>query len=848
MDEAIKGYSDAELKELMDNMGVAEAISFLMFEWIEWESIKSLKSELDQMSVWNGLSDKVNDFINLWRAKLVFDTGVSMQVAKDDRAGVNLDIVVSQFDLGFSRDDTEAFLKWMKWVFPKSDNNLSGNFFVRTPEEYLKLLVYYLGLKKISDLEDILTVFDVNKDDIYSSWYVKSFGDRYQFSNFSDALRAPTEFFCAFHPARLEYILEAFNIKTIADFNLLFSQTHFMYFLLVTINLGLLDYLRKENDIDDVSSLISMMWNEEDRENLIRISSYGNTYVCNIVILLKYFQESNVGQVASFCFETSFLKKVKPKNLEILLQVFSPESFDQLQWAVLNDYIRDTIESSNYIILIEMLEWLWRDIDMKIVREIISKKYNSSISSKIEQLQKILLELWDSKGNIHDYIYHMFQTAHDIEWSIDELVRLLNRLWESMQQWACKNIDFSRLNGLSDLMGGTITSYLAYETLYSTNIIDLFQNWTGVLDSFPDGKFDPSDELHMNLEYKNFRVFANNEQISKYMREKFNFESYTSIFQRTEWVNSFWEYEKFELECVAYEAWLLRDYIFRINEKAKELWKRVMVVANLSYGYLPVTAIVKDLEQEENIDIIMWVKVWSTESHSNREVLNAWLFRGNRGDIMSEQPIILVVDGTKHLAAREWRGRWARYPDAYQWYLNQVIAMNHANGMDDIDKVNYSKNGKDTRDIERLFESTEFQRLSEIYKWVVDSRGEYYDFRLWNTAWKDLIIRWGRNELSTIKNFSAEDISWPTLIFCNVGVLDEQLPDSIRKDGYEHCPAYFDDSWRIIDFEYSFDDTWVKLVNSIEVALREIIGAWGNKANNDVASIIKYAQSARIWE
>lgn len=846
MNEVLKGYSDQELEELVDDMWVAEAMSFLMFEWLEWERIKGLKGELDEMSAWNGLSDKVNDFINLWRAKLVFDTGVSMQVAENDRAGVNLDIVMSQFDLWFSRDDKEAFLEGIKWVFSKLDNDLSGDFFVRTPEEYLKLLVYYLGLKKLSDLEDILKTFDANKHNISSSWNVTSFGNRYYFSYFRDALRAPTEFFCALNQTRLEYILETFNVRTAKDFNLLFSETHFMYFLLVTIDLNLLDYLWEENDIDNVSSLISMMSDEGDRKTLLDISNYGNTYVHNMVILLKYFEESRVSELKFYSSGVSFFKKVKPKNLEVLLRVFNPESFGQLQSHVLNDHIKDTIENSDYFVLMEMLEWLWRDIDMRVVSQIISKKYNSSISSKVEQLQKLLLELWESKGNIHDYIYHMFQTANDIEWSIDELIRLLNRLWESMQQWACKNIDFSRLNGLSDIMWGTITSYLAHEVLYSSNIDALYQGWEQVLESFPKGSFDASNELHINLEYKNFRTLSGNEKISKYMKEKFNFEWYASIFKRDAVKRNFGEIDRFELECVAYEAWLLKEYIFQVNEQAKFLWKRVLVIPNLSYGYLPVTAIIDDLEWDDNIDVLMWVKVWSTESHSNREVLSAGLLKWNRGKIMNNQPIIIVVDGTSHLVARDgvWKG--ARYPDAYQWYLNQVIAMNHANGMDNKDEVNYSKNGKDSTDIERLFQSEEFQRLSEIYKWVSDSRGKNYDFRLWNTAWKDLIIRWWREELSTIGNFSAEDIVWPTMIFCNVGVLDEQLPDDIRRKDIKHSPAYFDDSGRIIDFEYNFDNTWVKAVNSIEVVLREITGASRNMVSESVSTIIKYNQSYDI--
>jgi len=849
MDEALEGFSDAELDALVEEMGIADAMAHIMFSWLEWKRIKGLKAELDEMSQWNGLSDKVNDFINYWRAKLVSDTGVTMQVNRDDRFGVNTDVVLAQFDLNISRESPQLFLDWAKWILCSLENNDAiGDFLMRTPEEYLQLLVYYIKVKSFDELRTIFTALEDNKQYIEWSRRTTSFWDRYYFSYFSDILRAPTEFFCAMSAARLEYILEKFQVKSVEDFNKLFIETHFMYALLVSVHPALLDYFWERQEVNTVTKLIDFIWDQEWRERLIGISNNGNTYVHNVIRLLSYFWEDTIDDLEKYDTWMSFLKEVKPWNLQVLLDIFTPTSFDELTSDILNNHIKDNIQNSDYEVLIEMLQWLQGDIDNQVIRKVISEKYNSSIGQKIGVLQETLQELWRAKGNVDTFIYHMFQSCNDIEWTIDELVQLLERLGESMIQGAFRNIDFSRLNQLSEFMWWTISSYLAYEVLHSSDTDELFSTWKEVLQSFTKWKFDASKELHINLEYTNFQQISWDEQIAKYMKGKFNFQSYASIFKQNGLKNKFYEQDTFELECIAYEAWLLRDYIFEVNEIAKQSERRVLVVPNLSYGYLPVTAIIDDLEWDDNIDILMWLKVGSTESHSNREVLNPWLFKWSRWKIMNDQPIIIVVDGTNHLIPRHGDGKWARYPDAYQWYLNQVIAMNYANWMDDKEKVNYSPNGKDKRDIERLFDSEDFQILSEIYSWVRESRGGCYDFKLWNTAWKDLIIRWRREELSTIKNFSPEDIKWPTMIFCNVWVLDEQLPDHIKRGDFKHIPAYFDDSWRIIDFEYSFDNTGVKTINSIEVALREITWASGNHVSKNVASIIRYSQRANVWE
>ena len=60
------------------------------------------------------------------------------------------------------------------------------------------------------------------------------------------------------------------------------------------------------------------------------------------------------------------------------------------------------------------------------------------------------------------------------------------------------------------------------------------------------------------------------------------------------------------------------------------------------------------------------------------------------------------------------------------------------------------------------------------------------------------------------------------MIFCNVGVLDQQIPEEIktRYASREHKPAYFDDSGKIIAFDFGFDNFGVRYLNRLETEVK----------------------------
>lgn len=377
-------------------------------------------------------------------------------------------------------------------------------------------------------------------------------------------------------------------------------------------------------------------------------------------------------------------------------------------------------------------------------------------------------------------------------------------------------------------MGWVVTPFLAKEILLSSDAWESLQSWKEKIESFSQGKFDSTDELHQNLEYKKFREISQNENLKKHIWRHFWIWDFLAIFRHkgeTRSLRFFWENGDFELRCLLYEAGLLREMILSINENAKIEWRKVLVIPNLSYGYLPVSAIADELS-DPNIDIFYWVKVWSSSAHHDRGVMDSSLFSRVRQRIIEEQPIIIIVDGTTNI--RKGNVNNIKYPDAYEWFLNQMIALNFLAWYDKADEVDYSAYGKNGEDIQRLFDSPEFQRTVTIYKQSSQAMIQPYRLSFYNTWELNLTIR--DSELDSWRRlprkFNEKEVKWPSMVFCNVGVLHEQLPEELKNWSHKHSPAYFDDSWAIIALEYSYNEYWLQVSNPIEKRISELKSSW----------------------
>jgi hypothetical protein len=465
------------------------------------------------------------------------------------------------------------------------------------------------------------------------------------------------------------------------------------------------------------------------------------------------------------------------------------------------------------------------------------KDYISSITEYVN-FNSALSQMKLSQGEIFDFLYSLSLMGYEgksIVEFMDKQVSAINEVQESMS--------------FLDDAGLKPTRYLIRNLMISKNPGEAIDAWNSVLESFNHGGFESDNELHRNLEYTHFRMIVDHEKVRKHVKNHFSFSDYLTIFDKkdNETQDPFSKRDRFEIECVAEEAKVLRDYVMQVKEVADSLGREMFVIPNLSYGYLPTSPLVEEFEQE-GINTVIGVKIGSTESHNNKEVLNSRLFKGHRSEFANEQPIILVVDGTQHLVARDDGDKAARYPDAYQGYLNQAIAMNDAMGFSDLD---YSHAGKSEEDMSRLRASSDFQRLVGVYKHVADQTSlderKPFQFGLWNTAGIDLIIRNYHAKISEVAPTSAEEIRGPAMIFCNVGLLDDQISAEVKAkyEGLTHLPAYFDDSGKIINFDFGHDEFGVRYLNTLETEVKKEFGMKQNNPINHqmVSSLINYVKN-----
>jgi hypothetical protein len=347
-------------------------------------------------------------------------------------------------------------------------------------------------------------------------------------------------------------------------------------------------------------------------------------------------------------------------------------------------------------------------------------------------------------------------------------------------------------------------------------------SWQDLLKTRFHGRFDTRNLTHTNLGYTQFSSVLKNRHFMERVEEKFrftwNFDSYRS-FMADQGKSSFIRNEQmdFEVDCAAYESSLLSEFISTVKTSSDMLGRELLVVPNLTNGYLPIVPLFDDLVAM-GIKVYLGAKIGSTECHNNPSAFRSDLFSGLEEYLLQKKPIVLIVDATQHLLDRNTEDQSARYPDAYQGYLNYAIALNYVSGIRN--RIYALKNDED---VQRLEKSNEFNRFLERQTDAIQVDRTPYDFYLWNTAGLPLIIRNDRKKVVSPSMASAHDLSGPSMIFCNVGVLDSQIPASIREQygsSLEHTPAFFDDKDKIIEFELRLTGEGVTIHNELETLIR----------------------------
>ncbi|MBF0106922.1 MAG: hypothetical protein HQM16_16540, partial [Deltaproteobacteria bacterium] len=114
------------------------------------------------------------------------------------------------------------------------------------------------------------------------------------------------------------------------------------------------------------------------------------------------------------------------------------------------------------------------------------------------------------------------------------------------------------------------TEMLFKELDFATDPEKVMTGWKAELARFENGEFDVKNELHRNLEYTRFRRIVTHNMMKKHVKEGATFEEYLAVFDKSLDEKSVDKYDQFEIDCVAYEAKLLRDYIVKVAEQAKK--------------------------------------------------------------------------------------------------------------------------------------------------------------------------------------------------------------------------------------------------------------------------------------
>lgn len=825
------------------------------------------------------ISDEVHVFVDKAKARSLLGLGFSFQVLDDDRLGENMDIALAMFDMGtriavLGREHpVERFQRALHLY-----GNDVAEFLMRVPSEYVKLMVYYCKLGSFDEIAAVVQhkgkmqfrlgdeLARIFQDPIELICSIPS--ERVEYLLKTLNVTSMNEFNKLFFGdpdlIRLIYernwgvirkCIEIADGKTVDGFQAIFSDDKLFSvfrqfrcdghtgdnFVHVVDSFGVRDLPALKAFLSsDFSFYALSSTRPEDLKAYVAISEAATTaefnlflralpgeargvfFVQNLSEVKARFSLGTLDKILGFLAHAKLaeaLGKADPKNLRIMFRVTPFRDLTEF-CAVLSDpVVADRLKNAKYQPLLDLLDVLSKDEDKKsaYMRSLISSLDSESFQNA-ELLLTVVKAIRNPPEELVDLVYEVLLSKVP-EQNSDVFIGL------AQDGLLSRPGNVKALRHLMAATGGVLTDYLAREVIAAENHITLIRAWKDVIASFEYGCFDHVKKLHRNLEYVRYCRIVQDERIRRHMAHSVLYEDYVRIFTRPPKAKAVPSaQDSFEIACVAHEARLLRDYILQVNRVASAQGRRTLVVPNLSYGYLPLSPLVEELS-EQGIEVVIGAKVGSTECHNNPDYTPYRLFKRHRTEIVNAQPVILIIDGTRHMT-EERSGHSARYPDAYQGFLNHVIALNDACGFTGVD---YSRHGKLEENLHSLRADSTFEKTVQRYASLRKEGNDLlpYSFGFWNTAGLSLSLRSNRFDVTESKPLQPNEISGPTIIFVNVGVLHEQLPEHLRSsfnDVPAHIPAYFDDSGRIIFFDFGFDNYGVRYANNLETEVRKAYG------------------------
>lgn len=324
------------------------------------------------------------------------------------------------------------------------------------------------------------------------------------------------------------------------------------------------------------------------------------------------------------------------------------------------------------------------------------------------------------------------------------------------------------------------------------------------------GSFDKNNPLHLLLNY-----FDAIKVVEGSSPKELTFEEYLVMVEEGE-KGRFYRRDiptelKLQVRAVAYEAHLLREKILEIQKHAETIGRKVMVVANLSYGEVALTPILQERHGRKtivgtNIPVVS-TKVGSTESHTNEYVLNLNLFTSSQlRTLVQQNPIVIVVDASTSVSDPHRTS--PHIPDAFKGYRNYFMALNRAL----LGNVVPEDFGEDRDFLDGLTRTNGFNKLVSTIKKEADKPKEAQPYRLyfWYPGNKYLYLRVGKKKNTQAARLDdISKIEGPAVIFVQAAAEPDAVPHQIRQKfmyGDRHTPAFFDDKDHFKEFHLAYQE------------------------------------------
>lgn len=460
LNKILDSYSDEELNQLEKEKGPMGVFKTLMEDALFSEPIKKVKEELKKNSR-RVLSDEVEDYFLQSRAEsIVKGMGMSMQMMPDDRLGVNMDYAMAYFkfneniDLPFSKHPK---LERFQAEISKPENEIVGEFLMRSETPFFQLLIYYAKVDSFDTLRPLLNKYKENQDEIKNA--SRGYG-KYGDIEAEHGLGADIiEFFDAVPAQNLEKILKKTNVQNVDDYSKLFFNAPYMTAFLRATSFDLIEYLINVSNVNSVDDFVNLTKNEKFRYNLANVDSEGD-FPKNLVTTLNYFEIKTIESIQDFMnFEniSSIMKKANDFNYKVLINISDSATPTELERLCSNTTIAQNIGEVDYSPLVDLLANLNVDPDerSKYLYEVITHSYNKKIEEYSGQISSHIAKRENIPDNFESFVVSLLKDEDYIEQNLSSVSHLMS------EDFIKTNSDMVSLNKLKDFMGGFITPALS---------------------------------------------------------------------------------------------------------------------------------------------------------------------------------------------------------------------------------------------------------------------------------------------------------------------------------------------------------------------------------------------------